>query len=196
MRRARVASSRAGRARPRRRPGRCRGPCSTRRSRGTRSAARDPATLSRFALLFVVGALATPRDVRGATELLVDPTDALDLALRGEALEEAFAAERAGHLGPRCEPACPPLHAVFLRLGSVRREVRAHPEHRLPRDGPGRHVALVAPRLAPRLLGGAQEVAHHLVILFGLARQVLLLAELLPLRRRPLVELVEQLGLE
>src|SRR5688572_9235114 len=66
-------------------------------------------------------------DASGAGEIAVDAGDALDFALRGEALVEAFLLELARHLGPRPEALFPALHAPGFGLGVVAREIRAHP---------------------------------------------------------------------
>src|SRR6202008_3566057 len=55
-------------------------------------------------------------DARGAGEILVDARDALDLALGGEALVEAFLAELARHLRPGAEAPFPARHAPGLGL--------------------------------------------------------------------------------
>src|SRR6185295_17301810 len=99
-------------------------------------------------------------DVRNLREVAVYARDALDLALGGEALVEAFRAEIAHVILPRGEALLPAVDAALGWVGVGAREVCAHPHHRLERDRLGHHVAVVAPRITPHALAGLEEIAH------------------------------------
>src|SRR5678815_6157491 len=104
-------------------------------------------------------------DAGGAREVLVDARHALDLALGGEALVEAFLAELARHFRPGPEALLPALQAAGFRLGIVAREIGAHSHHRLDGHRLGDHVIVLAPHgLAEYGARRLEEVADEGVI--------------------------------
>src|SRR5687768_9382070 len=104
-------------------------------------------------------------DARGAGEIAVDAGDALDFALRREALVEAFLLELARHLGPGTQALFPALHAPGFGLGVVARKVRAHPHHGLDGHRLGDHVVVLAPHaVAEHVARGLEEVADDGVV--------------------------------
>src|SRR5687767_3222565 len=135
-------------------------------------------------------------DVGHLGEVAVQPRDALDLALGGKALVEAFHAELAHALGPGGEAFLPALLAPVGGLGIGPRQVGAHPDHRLQRDRLGDHVVGVPPRGAPHLLAGLEEIAHDRVVAVGFARGMAGALDLPPFAAHPAVQLVEELGLQ
>src|SRR4051794_25686285 len=88
-------------------------------------------------------------DARRAAEVAVDARHPLHLALRREALVEAFLLELARHFRPGSEAGFPALHAAGFGLGVIAREVGAHADHRLDGHGLGDHVAILAPHRVP-----------------------------------------------
>src|SRR5690606_35785677 len=99
---------------------------------------------------------------------------------------------------PRREAPRPALDALVGGIGVLTSEVGADAEHRLDRDRLRHHEAGVAPRLAPCLLRRLEKIAHDLVEALRLARHVraAALRDLLPVGRRPAMDLVEELRLE
>src|SRR5918992_4231623 len=136
-------------------------------------------------------------DARGAGEILVDARDALDFALGGETLVEAFLAELLRHLAPRSQPLFPARHAPGLGLGVVAGEIGAHAHHRLDGDGLGHHEVVLGPYLiAEHVLRRLEEVADDGVVarhFLGAAAGEL---DRAPAAAHPAVQLVEELGLQ
>ena len=102
--------------------------------------------------------------------------------------------EALGELGPGGELARPPGHAPVGLAVDVR-QVGADAEHRLDGHRARDHVARAAPRGAPDLLGGLEEVADQVVVPARLLLRPALV-DAAPVHRGPAVDLVEQLGLQ
>src|SRR5918992_5109418 len=136
-------------------------------------------------------------DARGAGEILVDARDALDFALGGETLVEAFLAELLRHLAPRSQPLFPARDAPGFGLGVVAGEIGAHAHHRLDGDGLGHHEVVLAPDLvAEDVLRRLEEVADDGVVarhFLGAAAGEL---DRAPAAAHPAVQLVEELRLQ
>jgi len=82
---------------------------------------------------------------------------ALDFALGGEALVEAFRLERLHLIAPGGKPLFPALDAALGGIAVLAREVGTHPQHGLQSHRLGDHVVGVAPSLAPDAFGRLEK---------------------------------------
>ena len=126
----------------------------------------------------------------------MDAAHALDLPAGRETFVEAFHAERPPQLVPRGEALFPALDAAFGRLGVSARQIGARAHHGLEGDGPGHHVVVVAPGLAPYVLRRLEKIADDAVIALLLAIAVRGALDFFPVGAHPAVQLVEQLRLQ
>src|SRR5262249_24370056 len=145
---------------------------------------------SASSLAQVLALALTRLDPDRSAELPVNPPDAFDLPLGGEALVEALAAKTLGYVAPGRELLLPAPYASFDRLLIHVRQVVADAEHRFGRDPARHHVLRVAPCTTPYLFCGLEEVAHDPVNALHLALGAAS-TDAAPVRRRPAVDLVE-----
>src|SRR4051812_13868918 len=135
-------------------------------------------------------------DVRCLRELLLNPDDALDLPLGRKTLVESLALERFHHVGPWRQPIRPAAHTTVRGLGILRSEIRRDAQHGLDRHRRRHEIIRIAPRIAPRVFGGLEEVAYDAVELVDLTLIGARLLEPPPDRRDPAMQLIEELRLE
>src|SRR2546422_72154 len=135
-------------------------------------------------------------DPRKARQLAVYPCDTFDLPLGRKALVETIAPEGADLFRPGRQPSLPAFDAAFGGFGVLDREVGAHADHRFERDRLGDHVVIVAPRVAPDLRGGLEEVPHLPIVAFRCRLVGPFLLNLPPVLSHPAMDLIEQFGLQ